>query len=160
REELLAALEELADATEEAPEPELEAISRRALLLGQETSFASVVQEGSPFVHFAERRGRGLFLEAAPIEIAKELEQRVWSSLPAAVFTSATLAVGGRLDHLRARLGLRFREGLVEKRVESPFDYREQCALYLPSHLPEPSDPRYVDHLVLELERLFAITEG
>lgn len=160
RDELLAALETLADATEEDPNPELEAIARRAHTLAEELAFASAAEEGSPFVHFLERRGRGLFLKAAPIEIARELAKRVWSSLPAAVFTSATLAVDGRLDHMRGRLGLRSREGFWEKRVASPFDYRRQCALYLPTHLPEPSDPSFIERAALELERLVAITGG
>lgn len=160
RDELLAALEQLADATEEDPDPELEAIARRARAIAEDLAFATAAEEGSPYVHFVERRGRGLFLKAAPIEIAKELAKRVWSSLPAAVFTSATLAVDGRLDHLRGRLGLASREAFEERLLASPFDYRRQSALYLPTHLPEPSDPSFIDRAALELERLFALSGG
>ncbi len=160
RAELVGALEALAEATEEANDPQIEAIARRAFQLAEETAFVSAAEEGAPFVHFVERRGRGLFVEAAPIEVAEALEKKVWSTLPAAVFTSATLAVGGCFDHLRDRLGLAGREDLRERRVESPFDYRAQCALYLPTHLPEPNDPRYVEHLALELERLCGLTGG
>lgn len=160
QEELLAALETLGEATSDDPEPELQAIARRCQTLADELHFVTSVEEGGPFVHFAERRGRGLFVQAAPIEVDRELSRRVWSGLSTAVFTSATLAVEGRLDHVKRRLGLGSVETLVEKRVASPFDYRRQCALYLPTHLPEPQDPSFIERAALELERLFEVTGG
>jgi len=166
RHELLHALEELADAVDAAPDlPELEAIARRCLTIADDLSFVTDVQEGGLFVHFAERRGRGVFLRAAPIEVADELARRLYASLGAAVFTSATLAVGGRFDYLRRRLGLEdhereLRVPLDEVQLGSPFDYRTQAALYLPSHLPEPQDRSFIDEATWELEQLFAITGG
>lgn len=157
REELLLALEELSDATEEE-EPALEAIARRCRGLGEEIDRVTTIEEGAPFVHFAERRGRGLFVEASPIEVAGELARRLWGGLSAAVLTSATLAVGGRFEHLRRRLGLGGE--VAELTVDSPFDHRSQSALYLPRHLPEPNDPSFVEHLALEVEKLVAITGG
>jgi len=164
--ELLHALRELAEgASGAADAPDLEAIARRALTLADELSFVVDVADDGPFVHFVERRGRGLFLRAAPIEIADELARRLYGRLGAAVFTSATLAVGGRFDYVRRRLGLVSAEGeprveLAELQVGSPFDYRTQAALYLPRHLPEPSDPDFVDAATVELEKLFAVTGG
>lgn len=166
RSELLHALQELGEAAAgEQDVPELEAIARRCLQIGDELSFVSDVKDGDGFVHYVERRGRGLFLRAAPIEIAEELATRLYASLEAAVFTSATLAVGRRFDYVRRRLGLErhCRElgvPLGELEVGSPFDFRRQAALYLPTHLPEPNDRFFVDDAAWELEQLFAITGG
>ncbi len=164
--ELLHALKELSAAVAGATDvPELEGIARRCLTLGDDLSFVSDIGDGSLFVHYGERRGRGLFLRAAPIEIADELARRLYATLSAAVFTSATLAVGGRFDYLRHRLGIEdhqreLRVPLDELQLGSPFDYRSQAALYLPTHLPEPHQREFIDDATWELEQLFAITGG
>ena len=160
RDELLSALEELGEAASGEPSPELQAIARRCQTIGAELRLLTSVEEGQTHVHFLERRGRGLFLQAAPIEVDGELARRVWSQLPAAILTSATLTVDGSFDHATRRLGLGRGERLVRLRVESPFDYRRQCALYLPRHLPDPQDPAFVDHAAAEIERLVEVTGG
>ncbi|AKU93039.1 ATP-dependent DNA helicase [Vulgatibacter incomptus] len=166
RSELLHALGELTEAASGAPDvPELEAIARRCVRIADELSFVSEVGEGGVFVHYVERRGRGTFLRAAPIEIADELARRLYATLPSAVFTSATLAVTGRFDYVRRRLGIEdhereLRVPLDELQVGSPFDYRRQAALYLPTHLPEPQDRAFIDEATWELEQLFALTGG
>ncbi len=164
--ELLHALRELSEnASGAADAPDLEAIARRALTIADDLSFVTDACDDGPYVHFVERRGRGLFLRAAPIEIADELARRLYTRLGSAVFTSATLAVGGRFDYVRRRLGLVSAEGeprvaLAELQVGSPFDYRTQAALYLPTHLPEANAPDFIDAATVELEKLFAITGG
>ena len=54
------------------------------------------------------------------------------------IFTSATLGDDAGLTWFTERCGLQNAEIL---RVDSPFDYASQAALYVPRHLPEPSDP-------------------
>lgn len=164
--ELTHALEELASAAGDAPDaPDLEAIARRCLGIAEELSFVVDAADDGPWVHFVERRGRGIFLRASPIDVADELARRLYGRLSAAVFTSATLAVGGRFDYVRTRLGLVSPEGesrvdLVELQVGSPFDFRRQAALYLPSHLPEPNDPDFLEAAALEMEKLFSLSGG
>ncbi|MEH3087522.1 MAG: ATP-dependent DNA helicase [Xylophilus ampelinus] len=53
------------------------------------------------------------------------------------IFTSATLGNDPRLRWFTERCGLEDAEVL---RVESPFDYARQAALYVPSGMPKPSD--------------------
>ncbi|WCM91516.1 ATP-dependent DNA helicase [Acidovorax sp. NCPPB 2350] len=53
------------------------------------------------------------------------------------IFTSATLGDDASLHWFTASCGL---EDARVLRVESPFDYAEQAALYVPRHLPSPSD--------------------
>jgi len=77
---------------------------------------------------------------------------------PAAwIFTSATLSVGGRFDHFRARLGL---EDAREIRVESPFDYARNALLYLPTQLPEPRDPAHTAAVVERALPVLAASRG
>ena len=57
-------------------------------------------------VFFAEARGRGVFVRAAPIDVSEDLVERLYRRVDTAVFTSATLAAQGRFDYFRRRIGL------------------------------------------------------
>lgn len=70
--------------------------------------------------------------------------QRAW------IFTSATLGDEPSLRWFTEPCGLSSAEVM---QVNSPFDYAQQAALYVPPHLPRPGDPghaRQVAALVLE----------
>jgi ATP-dependent DNA helicase DinG len=54
------------------------------------------------------------------------------------IFTSATLGDDARLSWFTGPCGL---EAAQVLRVDSPFDYPAQAALYLPKGLPKPADP-------------------
>ena len=69
--------------------------------------------------------------EAAPDD---EARGRAW------VFTSATLGDDARLSWFTEPCGLQDAQVL---RVGSPFDYAQQAFLYVPTHLPKPSDPSH-----------------
>ncbi|WP_087745549.1 MULTISPECIES: ATP-dependent DNA helicase [unclassified Acidovorax] len=56
------------------------------------------------------------------------------------IFTSATLGDDAALTWFTERCGL---QGAEILRVESPFDYASQAALYVPRHLPKPADPAH-----------------
>jgi ATP-dependent DNA helicase DinG len=56
------------------------------------------------------------------------------------IFTSATLGDDARLSWFTEPCGLAQAQVL---RVGSPFDYATQAAVYVPRHLPKPSDPAH-----------------
>lgn len=109
------------------------------------------------FVYWTERRGRGTYLQATPIDVSAILTEKLFENVPSVVLTSATLAVGGEFDFLKTRLGLNTNRALV---VSSPFDYQSQAILYVPQHLPEPKNPGFSTAAAREIVRLLAITEG
>jgi ATP-dependent DNA helicase DinG len=109
------------------------------------------------FVFWTERRGRGAYLQATPIDVSAILAGKLFECVPSVVLTSATLAVGGDFDFLKARLGLQTNRALI---VSSPFDYRKQAILYVPQHLPEPRNPAFTAAASAEISRLLAISEG
>ena len=93
------------------------------------------------YVYWIEKRGRGTFLQATPIDVSSLLDEKLFDSIDTAVLTSATLAVAGEFEFVKQRLGLRSARTLI---VESHFDYGSQALLYIPNHLPNPSSPAYV----------------
>ena len=113
--------------------------------------------ENPGFVFWVERRGRGVFLQATPIDVADLLRQHLWDKVDAAILTSATLAVAGKFDYVQSRLGLDHARTLV---VESHFDYRTQTLLYVPNHLPHPASPTYVKAAADEIVRLLSASRG
>jgi ATP-dependent DNA helicase DinG len=76
---------------------ELVAIARRGAELRAELSFLLESDEKN-YVYWYERRGKGVFLAATPIDVSEMLRERVFEALDTVVLTSATLAVGGRFD--------------------------------------------------------------
>ncbi len=91
------------------------------------------------FVYWIERRGRGTFLQATPIDVSKLLDERLFDGIDTVILTSATLAVAGDFEFAKTRLGLRNARTLV---VPSHFDYSKQALLYVPQTLPDPQKRR------------------
>ena len=60
------------------------------------------------------------------------------------IFTSATLGSDAKLSWFTEPCGLQDARIL---RVQSPFDYASQAALYVPAHLPKPADPQHSEQL-------------
>jgi ATP-dependent DNA helicase DinG len=73
------------------------------------------------------------------------------------ILTSATLSTGGKFDYLRGQIGCPAARELI---VESPFDYQEQCLLYLPSNLPEPNSPNFHQGITSTIHDILQITQG
>jgi len=108
-------------------------------------------------VYWWERRGRGVFLEATPIDVAPILRQRLFESVDTVILTSATLAVGGNFDFLKRRLGI---ENAKERILDSHFDYTRQAMLYTPLHLPDPREPTFSRMAAEEVVQLLKATRG
>jgi ATP-dependent DNA helicase DinG len=145
-------------------EPELLALARRSGEMAEELTFLEKA-ESTDHVYWAEQRGRGVFLRASPIDVAKELRGRLYGGVDTVVFTSATLAAEGRFDFLARRMGLYDDDGVpvAEVRtlaVPSPFDFEQQAALYLPTHLPDPAVPGFIEAAAEEILRLCEVSGG
>ncbi|MCS6913408.1 MAG: ATP-dependent DNA helicase [Myxococcales bacterium] len=115
---------------------------------------------GSTLVFWLEVQGDETVLRASPVSAGAELRERLLGECPALVFTSATLAPGGRFAYARQRLGLGGEDPVVELRLDSPFDYRRQALLYLPEDLPEPGEPHFVAAAAARMAELVALARG
>ena len=109
------------------------------------------------FVFWVERRGRGMFLQATPIDVSTILGQKLFDEVPTTILTSATIAVAGDFEFLKKRLGLMSARSLV---VDSPFDFQKQCLLYIPQHMPDPRNAGFTGQAALEISKLLRLSEG
>jgi len=88
-------------------------------------------------IQWYERRARTVSLYTSPIEIAGVLQESLYSKTRSCIFTSATLAAGGKFNYFIERLGLPPETTTLS--LASPFDYKGRTLLYVPSH--DASDP-------------------
>jgi ATP-dependent DNA helicase DinG len=109
------------------------------------------------FVYWIERRGRGCFLQATPIDVSSILEEKLFDKLDTVVLTSATLAVGGTFEFTEKRLGIRHARPLV---VPSHFEYQKQALLYVPQHMPDPRSPAFPRAAADEVTRILTHSRG
>lgn len=156
--EVRRSLEEIARAVEglSNPSEESEALRRRAGDLGKTLHYL-LTSEDEAAVFWGERRGRGFFLTASPIDVSPLLAELLFERVEAAVLTSATLTVSGSFEFVRSRLGLARPATLT---LPSPFDLAAQSILYVPSAIPEPASAGFALAVNDEIRALLAITEG
>jgi ATP-dependent DNA helicase DinG len=109
------------------------------------------------YVYWVERRGRGCFLQATPIDVSSILEEKLFDSLDTVILTSATLAVGETFEFAERRLGIRHTRSLV---VPSHFEYSKQALLYVPQHLPDPRSPAFSRAAAEEITRILRHSRG
>ncbi len=110
------------------------------------------------------RRGPSATINWTPISVAPILQAALWKQ-PRSVgsaLISATLSTDGGFGYVRKRLGLSTTDPQVsETIVGSPFDYEKNCLLYIPRHLPLPSDdPGYAYDTANEMIALLEASHG
>jgi ATP-dependent DNA helicase DinG len=103
------------------------------------------------------RGGQKVVLHGTPIDVAPMLREMLFEQMNSVILTSATLSTGGKFDYLRGQIGCPAARELI---VESPFDYQEQCLLYLPSNLPEPNSPNFHQGITSTIHDILQITQG
>ncbi len=87
------------------PKPEeVLTLARRAAEVRRELEFLLESEEKS-YVYWYERRGRGIFLAATPIDVSEILREKLFDQFDTVALTSATLAVGGTVRLPEAAAG-------------------------------------------------------
>jgi len=143
------------DAIQDKP-ADIENLVRRLRQLRFELEFI-VTGSDKKFVYWIERRNRGIFLRASPIDVAGLLQDKLFDEVPTVVLTSATLSSGGNFAFIRDRLGLDTADDLI---AESIFDYPSQAILYLPAKMPDPRAKEWAEAAAAEVVRILNATEG
>jgi ATP-dependent DNA helicase DinG len=152
----LARMDATLDALRDAP-PEVDNLLRRVREVRFQLEFI-VAGDDKRFVYWLERRGRGTFLRASPIDVSTLLQDKLFDRVETCVLTSATLASANSFRFVRERLGL------IEKTDElvapSGYDYERQSILYLPPRMPDPRSPQWAEAAADEIVRLLEVTRG
>ena len=85
-----------------------------------------------------------LSLHAAPLHVAEQLDELVFSQTRSVIMTSATLSTEQKFEHIIERTGFKDARELL---LGSPFDYPSAAILCLPKDMPEQRSWAYQDAL-------------
>src|SRR5258705_5695393 len=151
----IARVETTLDTLKEKP-ADIENLIRRLRQIRFDLQFI-VTSTDKKFVYWLERRNRGVFLRASPIDVAGLLQDKLFDEVSTVILTSATLSSGGNFAFIRDRLGLDTADDLI---AESTFDYESQAILYLPAKMPEPRSHEWSAAAAAEVVRILNATEG
>ncbi len=155
---LMATLSDIAGTLERVHEvsEDMVALARRATELKEQLALL-VAADDPAFVYFLERRGKGIFFRASPIDVSAIVRETLLQRHQGTVLTSATLTVDASFDYIKERLGI---NEALEMRLASEFDFHTQTILYLPRHISDPRDERFPASVASELVRLLTATRG
>ena len=96
-------------------------------------------------------------------DLTAQLRVSLWNQTQPIILTSGTLSVGGDFHRFKEETGL-MAEGRVRESVSpSPFNYRENCLLYLPQLPPrydEDGGTAYYEALTKEIAALLEAAHG
>jgi ATP-dependent DNA helicase DinG len=138
------------------PPDEIIPLFRRTTELREGIRFV-MEEDDERFVYWIEKRGRGTFLQATPIEVSDIVRTKLFNRVETVVLTSATLAVAGGFEFAEKRLGLESPRTLV---VPGHFDYQKQALLYVPQHLPYPNSPAFTKAAAEEVVSILEHSRG
>src|SRR5690606_8390750 len=138
--------------------PEAESILRRIRQTRFDLDFI-INQSEKNFVYWIERRGRGIFLRASPVDVSELLRERLFDKVDTCILTSATLSSGGSFNFVRERLGVDSARSSTLIAASS-FDHENQAVIYLPRSMPDPRTPEFTQLAAGEIVKLLNITSG
>ena len=111
-------------------------------------------------LYAADNDHGGAMLCATVSDLAAQFQRTLWRQERPIVLTSGTLAVGRDFSRFRTATGLTGEQPVVESVSPSPFDYQQNCLLYLPPD-PIPLDAAdYYDRLAAQIRQLAAASYG
>ena len=102
----------------------------------------------------------GTMLCATVSDLTEQMRQVLWKPEHAFVLASGTLAVGDDFHRFRSQTGLMDGRRVTESVSLSPFDYKQNCLLYLPQLPPSQSSEAYYDELADEIAELIRAAWG
>lgn len=131
-------------------------IQRRMQELNSDLRFL-IEGDDHRFVYWIDKRARATFVQATPIDVSGLLREHLFDKANTVILTSATLAVEGKFDFIRGRLGLDSTRELV---VPGHFNFSEQVLLYVPTKLPDPRAPEFAQAAAAEIIRILRFSQG
>lgn len=114
-----------------------------------------------------KRKKLKITLKITPLEIAKSMQEKIFSVYEKIVFTSATLSINNDYTFFKKSIGLLPENSPNSTQTEtltlsSPFDFKNNVILFLPENIPNPKDENeeYKHSIAQIIENLINLTKG
>ena len=116
--------------------------------------------QSNMILYTAEDDDGGTMLCATVSDLTEQMRRVLWRPEHAFVLASGTLAVGDDFHRFRSQAGLLDGRRVTESVSLSPFNYKQNCLLYLPQLPPSQSSEAYYDELADEIAALIRAAWG
>lgn len=138
--------------------PEIDSLVRRARQARFDLDFIANQSERN-YVYWLEKRGKGMFLRASPVDVSELLREKLFDKVESCILTSATMSSSGSFNFVRERLGL---DTAKTSSFTAPtsFDYESQAILYLPKAMPDPRSAEFTQLAAGEIIKIIDVTKG
>ena len=156
--ELCGHLELYANEAEEDAEreTELRSLSRRLLKLCDNLTFF-LRASSEEHVFWFEKSSRYLTMHAAAVDVAPILQELLFDAKLPVISTSATLALDGKLDYYRERVGMKNSLDLI---LDSPFDFQSQMKVFAAQSISSPKAQGYEAESLAQLRYFIHMSGG
>jgi DNA polymerase-3 subunit epsilon/ATP-dependent DNA helicase DinG len=104
-----------------------------------------------------DARSGEIDLKSAPLDVSDKLATQLFSLDGGVILTSASLTTHDNFEYMKQRMGF---VGGDELLVDSPFDYNKATILLIPSDMPAPDSPQYIDELARAIVALARTLDG
>lgn len=94
-----------------------------------------------------------------PANVSERLKDEFFGTKKSVILTSASLTVNHSFDYLKKELGIGSYP-IIEKQIESPFDYQEQVELIVPTDLPDIKRVPESEYISAITEHIISIAEA
>ena len=112
-------------------------------------------------INYIEKGKKYSSLFIAPLSVSETLREIIFNKLSNVVLVSATLSVNKSFEFYATRIGLHDVERPVARFIfDSPFEYKKNVLLSVPSDLPEPKSADYSQKLSDLIKNVLIISEG
>ena len=138
--------------------PEIDSLVRRARQARFDLDFIANQSERN-YVYWLEKRGKGMFLRASPVDVSELLREKLFEKVESCILTSATMSSSGSFNFVRERLGLDTAKS-SSFTAPSSFDYESQAILYLPKAMPDPRSAEFTQLAAGEIIKILDVTKG
>jgi len=138
--------------------PEIDSLVRRARQARFDLDFIANQSERN-YVYWLEKRGKGMFLRASPVDVSELLREKLFDKVESCILTSATMSSSGSFNFVRERLGLDTAK-TSSFTAPSSFDYESQAILYLPKAMPDPRSAEFTQLAAGEIIKVLDVTKG
>ena len=96
----------------------------------------------------------------SPIDISDHLKKKLYKNLDTGILTSATLAIEKSFEFNKNQLGLDELSRVNEHLISSPFNFKNQSLLCIPTDIPELHSENYMQKTSGYLIELLNLTKG
>lgn len=148
--DIVAYLESIEVTSSEQREIALVALELKELYVALETIFFTSASNQVYSVRLNRTKDRfNEIFTAQPLDVGQNLNETFYQETNSVIYTSATLSVDGKFDSFEQAVGLNESEVScgITLQIDSSYDFDNHMQVYVPSDMPEPADPQYLEKL-------------